>query len=77
MLRRFRRQSRRKPCGIAAREPREYRVKIEGEWVDVPDEALVEVPNRFGSAVVWYSWSWTLERKKEFQIRCFLPGTLT
>src|SRR5258708_4142421 len=35
-----------------------YRVKIDGEWYDVPPDAVLQVPNRFGFAVVWYYQTW-------------------
>ena len=50
-----------------------YRVRVEGKWWDVPDEAVVTEPNRFGRTMVWpvrldgiVSW-----------IRCFMPGPMT
>ena len=46
-----------------------YRVRLQGEWVVVPDEALVTEPNRFGPAVVWPY----LDANGTTQIRCFLP----
>ncbi|MBO0750958.1 MAG: hypothetical protein J2P53_02535 [Bradyrhizobiaceae bacterium] len=51
-----------------------YRVRIEGEWYDVPAEAVIEEPNRLGYATVWYWWDWSLDGKKTHHIRCFLPG---
>ena len=30
-----------------------YRVRIEGEWVEVPDEAIITEPNRVGRTMVW------------------------
>jgi hypothetical protein len=30
-----------------------YRVRIDGEWVDVPNEAVVDGPNRAGRTMVW------------------------
>ena len=30
-----------------------YRVRLHGEWIFVPDAAVVAEPNRFGPAVVW------------------------
>jgi hypothetical protein len=33
----------------------QYRVRIDGQWVIVPDVAVVTEPNRFGPAVVWPS----------------------
>ncbi|QPF87044.1 hypothetical protein IC762_12400 [Bradyrhizobium genosp. L] len=47
-----------------------YRVRLDGEWIDVPPEAVVTVPNRYGSALVWpYSGY-------QKGIRCFMPGTM-
>lgn len=47
-----------------------YRVRIKGEWIDVPPEAVVTEPNKFGPAVVWpYQ-----DAEGVTQIRCFLPG---
>jgi hypothetical protein len=49
-----------------------YRVRLNGEWVDVPDEAVVAVPNKFGPALVW-----PYEGDKAHQgVRCFMPGML-
>jgi hypothetical protein len=30
-----------------------YRVRIDGEWIDVPDEAVITEPNRVGRTMVW------------------------
>ena len=30
-----------------------YRVRIEGEWHDVPDDAVITEPNRVGRTMVW------------------------
>ncbi|HML08454.1 MAG TPA: hypothetical protein VK430_10065 [Xanthobacteraceae bacterium] len=47
-----------------------YRVRLNGEWIVVPDVALVTEPNRFGPAVVWpYQ-----DSNGATQIRCFMPG---
>jgi hypothetical protein len=47
-----------------------YRVRLQGQWVVVPDAAVVTEPNRFGPAVVWpYQ-----DGEGATQIRCFLPG---
>jgi hypothetical protein len=51
-----------------------YRVKIDGEWYEVPPDAVVDVPNRFGFAVVWYYRSWLNGVKPSVSIRCFIPG---
>jgi hypothetical protein len=47
-----------------------YRVRLLGEWIVVPDAAVVTEPNRFGPAVVWPY----LDADGQTQIRCFLPG---
>ena len=50
-----------------------YRVRLEGEWVDVPDNAVITEPNRAGHALVWpYRQDGKLN-----QIRCFAPGSMT
>ena len=49
-----------------------YRVRLRGEWLVVPDAALVTEPNRFGPAVVW-----PYEENGKVQIRCFMPGAGT
>jgi hypothetical protein len=50
-----------------------YRVRIQGEWIVVPDEAVVTEPNRFGPAVAWpYN-----DRYGNTRIRCFMPGAGT
>ena len=47
-----------------------FRVRVDGQWIDVPDTAVVTEPNRFGPAVVWpYR-----DADGTTQIRCFLPG---
>jgi hypothetical protein len=47
-----------------------YRVRLNGQWIDVPPEAVVTEPNRFGPAVAWpYQ-----DAEGITQIRCFLPG---
>lgn len=47
-----------------------YRVFVEGQWVDVPDSAVVRAKNKFGRAVVWpYR-----DGAGVLHIRCFLPG---
>jgi hypothetical protein len=51
-----------------------YRVQIEGEWYDVPQDAVIDGPNKLGYATVWYWWSWEVDGKKIHHIRCFLPG---
>ncbi len=47
-----------------------YRVRLGGQWLGVPDAAVVTEPNRFGAAVVWPY----MDADGVTQIRCFLPG---
>lgn len=47
-----------------------YRVRLNGQWILVPETALVTEPNRFGPAVVWPY----MDPEGTVQIRCFLPG---
>lgn len=50
-----------------------YRVRLSGQWIVVPETALVTEPNRFGPAVVWpYQ-----DAEGTTQIRCFMPGAET
>ncbi|HEV2714929.1 MAG TPA: hypothetical protein VGU64_06655 [Terriglobales bacterium] len=51
----------------------QYRVRIDGQWVIVPDVAVVTEPNRFGPAVVWPYKA----NDGTTQIRCFMPGAGT
>jgi len=47
-----------------------YRVRLNGQWVVVPEIAVVTEPNRYGPAVVWpYQ-----DASGATQIRCFMPG---
>jgi hypothetical protein len=49
-----------------------YRVRLDGEWVDVPDEAVITQPNRVGRTMVW-----PLRGYLGLTIRCFMPGSMT
>ena len=49
-----------------------YRVRLEGEWVMVPDDAVITEPNRAGRTMVW-----PVKGSLGISIRCFLPGSLT
>ncbi len=50
-----------------------YRVHVWGQWVDVPDQAVLKVPNRLGRAVVW-PYIQDIPSGILIQIKCFLPG---
>ena len=49
-----------------------YRVRLEGEWLDVPDDAVITEPNRVGRTMVWPLRGWG-----GVSIRCFMPGSMT
>jgi hypothetical protein len=49
-----------------------YRVRLEGEWIDVPEDAVITEPNRVGRTMVW-----PLRGYLGVSIRCFMPGSMT
>ena len=49
-----------------------YRVRLEGKWLDVPDEAVITGPNRVGRTMVW-----PMRGDTGPVIRCFMPGSMT
>lgn len=49
-----------------------YRVRIDGQWVVVPDDRVITQPNRIGRPIVWPQY---LNGKPI--VRCFMPGTMT
>jgi hypothetical protein len=53
-----------------------YRVRLEGRWIDVPDDAVITEPNRAGRTMVW---PYTADRGTDHpytEIRCFMPGSM-
>lgn len=53
-----------------------YRVRLEGNWVDVPDDAVLTQPNLYGRTMVWpiYYRSSFGDVTTHIQIRCFIVG---
>ena len=49
-----------------------YRVRIEGEWIVVPEDAVITEPNRAGRTMVW-----PIKGTLGISIRCFMPGSMT
>jgi len=49
-----------------------YRVRLDGEWIDVPEDAVITEPNRVGRTMVW-----PLRGYLGTTIRCFMPGSMT
>ena len=51
-----------------------YRVRLDGKWIDVPDDAVITEPNRAGRTMVW-----PMPPKFKgdaINIRCFMPGSM-
>lgn len=49
-----------------------YRVRLGGQWMDVPDDAVIRQPNLDGRTMVWPIWI-----NGEENVRCFMPGAMT
>jgi hypothetical protein len=49
-----------------------YRVRIDNEWIDVPDDAVITEPNRAGRTMVW-----PIKGSLGTSICCFMPGSMT
>ena len=49
-----------------------YRVRLENNWIDVPDDALITEPNLAGRTMVW-----PMRFDNQISIRCFMPGSMT
>lgn len=45
---------------------------VETIWIDVPDDAVIEEPNRDGATLVWPLYGYG-----GVSIRCFMPGSMT
>jgi hypothetical protein len=49
-----------------------YRVRLEGQWIVVPDDAVITEPNRAGRTMVW-----PIKGSLGTSIRCFMPGSMS
>lgn len=49
-----------------------YRVRIEGNWIDVPSDAVIPEPNKIGQTIVWF-----VHQNGKPVVTCFLPGALS
>jgi hypothetical protein len=49
-----------------------YRVRLDGEWIVVPEDAVITEPNRAGRTMVW-----PIKGSLGTTIRCFLPGNMS
>jgi hypothetical protein len=53
-----------------------YRVRLDGKWIDVPDDAVVKTPNLYGPTMVWpIRWN-GYGGTTVLAIRCFMPGVM-
>jgi hypothetical protein len=50
-----------------------YRVRLDGKWIDVPDDAVITEPNLVGRTMVW---PMPMIEGDTIKIRCFLPGSM-
>ena len=53
-----------------------YLVRIEGRWWDIPDEAVIDEPNRAGRTMVWPVYYRAVSTLVRVEIRCFIPGSM-
>lgn len=49
-----------------------YTVRLDGEWVDVPDDTVIKEPNKAGRTMVW-----PMYLNGRPVVRCSLPGVMT
>lgn len=54
-----------------------YRVRIYGQWVDVPDSAVIKGPNLDGQTMVWPYPQNGMGGTVSYRVRCFMPGSMT
>lgn len=60
------------PFSESAKPSVHYRVRINGPWIDVPDDAVITEPNPVGKAMVWIVMG-----DFGMSIRCFMPGDMS
>src|SRR5260370_5117685 len=49
-----------------------YRVRLENNWIDVPDDALITEPSQAGRTMVW-----SLRVDDKIFVPCVIPGSMT
>jgi hypothetical protein len=49
-----------------------FRVRLDGQWLDVPDDAVLPGPNRAGRTMIWLMY-----QDGHPIVRCFIPGSMT
>lgn len=45
-----------------------YRARVDGKWLDIPDDLVVKQPNQDGSTLLWLFHG---------NVQCFMPGAET
>src|SRR3954452_23720053 len=50
----------------------QYRVRIDGNWIVVPEDAVITAPNLYGRTMVW-----PIKGSLGTTIRCFMPGSMS
>jgi len=58
-----------KPVNVGAYERARHSEEVDSMWVDVPDDAVIDVPNKEGIALVWPTYGYL-----GATVRCFMPG---
>ncbi len=59
-------------CRLGHTQDGHYRVRLDGQWIVVPDDRVVTQPNRIGPSIVWPQYL-----NGNPIVRCFMPGTMT
>ncbi len=54
-----------------------YRVRLDNQWRDVPDAAVITEPNRAGRTMVWPIYHRAVGAIVDVEIRCFMPGSMS
>lgn len=57
------------PVDAAAYERARHGEEVDTMWADVPDDAVVDEPNKVGQAMVWPIYGYL-----GASVRCFMPG---
>jgi len=57
------------PVNVEAYERARHSEEVESMWVDVPDNAVIDDPNKEGTALVWPTYGYI-----GATVRCFMPG---
>ena len=57
------------PVNVDAYERARHSEEVESMWVDVPDDAVIDDPNKEGTALVWPTYGYF-----GATVRCFIPG---